>query len=147
MQNELNQIPTTVESLIDFSNKNHMTVNEVIERLYELKREQQKLIVLPSVGVKPTYSSSFDSKQTMEYAKKLEQWEIQSRERKLAEMKRKTVGHIDGLLEQFIKHEADLDSVPEQYRAKLYSYAWERGHSSGYSEVYGCLEDLVAIFN
>lgn len=39
-----------------------------------------------------------------------------------------------------------LKKVPERYRDKLYDYACMQGHSSGYSEVYNYLMDLVEIF-
>lgn len=50
------------------------------------------------------------------------------------------------LLEDLIKEESGLNEIPEQYRAKVYSYAYQQGHSSGYSEVYNYLLDLVGIF-
>lgn len=50
------------------------------------------------------------------------------------------------LLEEMIKDDSGLNDIPEQYRDKLYNYAWEKGHSSGYSEVYNCLCNLVEIF-
>ena len=53
---------------------------------------------------------------------------------------------INEIIVEFIKGEADIDSVPEQYRAKLYSKAWEGGHSSGYVSVYQELCSLVEIF-
>lgn len=51
------------------------------------------------------------------------------------------------ILDDIIREDSGLNDIPEQYRDKVYSYAWERGHSSGYSEVYNCLCDLVEIFN
>ena len=51
------------------------------------------------------------------------------------------------LLIDKIKEDSGLnDIVPKQYRDKVYSYAYEQGHSSGYGEVYGYLVDLVNIF-
>ena len=51
------------------------------------------------------------------------------------------------LLEDKVKEESGLnDIVPEEYRAKVYSYAYQQGHGSGYSEVYNYLLDLVNIF-
>jgi hypothetical protein len=50
------------------------------------------------------------------------------------------------LLENKIKEDSGLNDIPEQYRDKVYSYAYQQGHSSGYSEVYNYLLDLVDIF-
>lgn len=50
------------------------------------------------------------------------------------------------LLEDLIKEDSGLNNIPEQYRDKVYSYAWEQGHSSGYGEVYHYLCNLVNIF-
>lgn len=51
------------------------------------------------------------------------------------------------LLINLVKHDSDLESVPEQYRDKLYNYSYNQGHSSGYSKVYNILCELVDIFN
>lgn len=42
---------------------------------------------------------------------------------------------------------AVASGVPKQYAAKVVSKAWSDGHSSGYSEVLNCLENLIEIFN
>ncbi len=42
--------------------------------------------------------------------------------------------------------ESGLNDIPEQYRDKVYSKAWQDGHSGGYIEVYNELLDLVALF-
>lgn len=49
-------------------------------------------------------------------------------------------------IEDAVKEEAGLDMVPKQYRDKVWSHAWENGHSAGLSEVHGCLVELVEIF-
>ncbi len=55
-------------------------------------------------------------------------------------------GKVNQLIEDFIKSESGLNDIPEQYRAGIWRKAWEDGHSSGYSEVYSQLLDLVEIF-
>lgn len=50
------------------------------------------------------------------------------------------------LLEEKIKDYSGLNDIPEQYRDKVYRYAYSQGHSSGYVEVYQYLCDLVDIF-
>jgi hypothetical protein len=54
---------------------------------------------------------------------------------------------IESVIEEYVKSEAGLDDVPEQYRAKVYSYAYQEGHSSGWSGIYNHLIELVDIFN
>lgn len=55
--------------------------------------------------------------------------------------------HLNIALEDYIKDVAGLYSiVPEQYQQKIWSKAWEMGHSYGYSEVYYKLCDLIEIF-
>ena len=50
-------------------------------------------------------------------------------------------------IEDFIKEEAGLNTIPEQYRSKVYSHAYDAGRSDGFDEVYQKLIDLVDIFN
>jgi len=54
---------------------------------------------------------------------------------------------INDVIIEYIKSESGLGKVPEQYRDKLYRIAYERGHSSGFYEVYQELCELVDIFN
>lgn len=60
---------------------------------------------------------------------------------------RKEGSRLFDLLEEKIKEDSGLNDIPEQYRNKVYSYAWEQGHSSGFGEVYNYLCSLVNIFN
>lgn len=54
---------------------------------------------------------------------------------------------VNALIEEYIRDSSGLnDIVPEEYRAKTYSVAYDLGHSSGYSEVRNYLYDLVNIF-
>ncbi len=50
------------------------------------------------------------------------------------------------ILDDIIREDSGLNGIPEQYRDKVYSYAYENGHSSGYIEIYNYLLDLVEIF-
>jgi hypothetical protein len=58
----------------------------------------------------------------------------------------KRKGDIEHMVADLIKSESGLDSIPEKYRDKIWSIAWEEGHSSGYHEVYQWLCKLVEIF-
>jgi hypothetical protein len=53
---------------------------------------------------------------------------------------------VYALIENLIREESGLNFIPEQYRDRVYAHAWQTGHSSGYSEVYNHLCELVDIF-
>jgi len=83
-----------------------------------------------------------------EYADKLEQWEIEMEEYKVQENLCKIHNlKVESLILNFIKNEAGLNNIPDQYRNKVFSKAWSDGHSSGYYEVYQELCELVEIFD
>ena len=82
-----------------------------------------------------------------DYTKKVEQYNIDLAEYKIEnEIYESESRRLWDLLEEKIKEDSGLNTIPEQYRDKVYSYAYQRGHSSGYGEVYGYLCDLVNIF-
>lgn len=49
-------------------------------------------------------------------------------------------------IEDFIRKESGLTEIPKQYQDKVYSYAYQQGHSYGYCEVFNILLNLVEIF-
>jgi len=55
-------------------------------------------------------------------------------------------GEVEHEITDLINRESGLLNIPEQYRAKIWSIAWEEGHSAGYHEVYQWLCRLVEIF-
>lgn len=55
--------------------------------------------------------------------------------------------NLYNLLEEYIKDVSGLNSIPAQYQDKVYSHAWEDGHSDGYYSVYQKLVELIKIFN
>jgi hypothetical protein len=149
MISTFDKIPATIEELIEIKEKNYLSASEVIVRLYELKREASQKVEIPPYKSKPKSPDKMStSKEIREYANELEEWEKYDKERNKAIKKSERAGsNVPELLEDFIKIESGLTTkVPEKYRDKVYSYAWERGHSCGYSEVYIHLCDLVNIF-
>ena len=54
---------------------------------------------------------------------------------------------INALIIEFIIVESGLDKIPEQYRDKVYSKAYENGHGCGFYEIYLELCSLVSIFS
>lgn len=54
---------------------------------------------------------------------------------------------LNNLLDEFIKVKSELnDIVPEEYRDKVYSYAYNQSHSEGHTGIYNTLCELVNIF-
>lgn len=51
------------------------------------------------------------------------------------------------ILEDKVREDSGLNDIPEQYRDKVFRYAWSERHFSGYYEVYNRLCDLTDIFN
>lgn len=81
------------------------------------------------------------------YTKKVEQYNTDLAEYKIKDRIYETESRrLWNLLEEKIKEESGLNTIHEQYRDKVYSYAYQQGHGSGYSEVYNYLLDLVNIF-
>lgn len=55
-------------------------------------------------------------------------------------------GEIEHMVADLIKSESGLNSIPEQYRKKVWEFAWEEAHGNGYYEVYLYLQRLVEVF-
>jgi len=83
-----------------------------------------------------------------EYAKELEEYELAQVEYETNSQIRGTqVREMYVILEDYLKDEAGLYTiVPKANQNKVWAYAWQQGHSSGYSEVYSYLVDLVELF-
>ena len=54
----------------------------------------------------------------------------------------------EGEIYELVKHDMleDVGLLNHPKANKIWSYAWEQGHSSGYSEVYNVLLDLTELF-
>lgn len=57
------------------------------------------------------------------------------------------VNEINEVIIDFIKEESGLNTIPEQYRDKVYSKAYENGHGNGFYEIYLELCSLIDIFS
>ena len=83
----------------------------------------------------------------MEYANNLSEYEKLKKDEDDAYAKANVHNNaVDEIIEQWMKEKSGLNDIPEQYRAKVYSLAYQNGHSSGYSEIFGQLTELVDIF-
>jgi hypothetical protein len=102
----------------------------------------------PSQPRKPFLKNNANSTEVLEYAELLKNWEIDNGNHKVnVENYRKNINQINEVIVEFIKDESGLNSIPEQYREKVYAKAWSDGHSNGYHEVYSELVSLVELFD
>jgi hypothetical protein len=101
----------------------------------------------PQRPPKPILSAKHTVDEAEKYVEDFKKFEVvkQKYETQMAEYRNRT-NEINNVIVDFIKDEAGLDAVPKQYQDKLYSKAYEEGHSSGYYEVYLKLNSLIEIF-
>ena len=109
------------------------------------------LSILHSKEVRPIrpilHTNTPNKEELEEYNSKLDVYTKESAEyEKSVNAYKEEFVRLYGLLEDMIKEDSGLNTIPEQYRDKVYSYAYQQGHSSGYGEVYNYLLDLVDIF-
>lgn len=141
-------IPNSVEELVKIKNDNYLNAFEVINRLYELKREEREKAEIPPYKSKPKNNNAKTPAELRALADEIEEWERYEKKRNAAIRKSdRDEANISELIEEFVKVDSGLTTVvPEKYRDKIYRIAWDRGHSSGYSEVYNYLIELVEVF-
>jgi hypothetical protein len=65
-------------------------------------------------------------------------------EEKAKQVTRELASIENNFMDAALREKADLDDVPEKYRAKVFSVAYNRGDS--YCEIYDNLKELVEIF-
>ena len=101
----------------------------------------------PEKPKKPVLLTGATSDDVRKYADAFDEFQV-----KFAEFEAKRVEYyqrkseVEASVVEFIKDEAGFNSIPEQYRAKIWTLAWSEGHSAGYHEVYDWLCRLVEIF-
>lgn len=97
---------------------------------------------------KPILASKHTAVEVKEYAKNLEQYDIDLAEYSVKEKADNEVRiALNEVLEDYIKDMSGLyDIVPKANQNKVWAYAWQQGHSSGYSEIYNYLQELVELF-
>lgn len=101
----------------------------------------------PKIPIKPILSPDHTSTNLEEYIEALRQYDKEkiTYNEKLKTYKERQ-RNINDVITNYIKEEAGLDIIPEQYRDKIYQKAYDDGHSSGYYEIYINLCELVDIF-
>lgn len=153
MTTTFDTIPKTAKELLKIAEDNYLDVHEVLSRVRELEMEARNKVIIPEYKSKPSTSKFYKnsnspkSKEIRAYADVIEEHEKYNRRRELATKKqREGVPRTEDILEGFIREKSGLNGIPKQYRDKVYRFAWDKGHSSGYSEVYYYLQELVEIF-
>lgn len=102
----------------------------------------------PRLPTKPVLLVKHTSEDVGKYQKDLHEYEKAYDNHKIEKERFYTnKSKIEDAIVEFIKQEAGLDTIPEQYRDKVYTKAYEDGHSSGYYEVYLKLDSLIEIFD
>ncbi len=123
-----------------------------IEELSVYQAEKQIMEYLdplyPKLPKKPILLSRTPTQDNIEkYTKGVEQYELELNEYRIKNsVFKEESARLYSLLVEKVKEDSGLNDIPEQYRDKVYSYAYEQGHGSGYSEVYHYLHNLVEIF-
>jgi len=118
--------------------------NGDFNKAVEYLRNQTFTIEHPKKPVLPAKPKPEDY---IEHGKALQEYEpkLEVYNQKLTEYK-KFIGVLEGKLIDWICQDAGLNNIPEKYRSKVFSYAWERNHSYGYHDVRSALCELVDIF-
>jgi hypothetical protein len=130
----------TTEELI----KEFRSLNDALDWRKEQLPEYPTAPKKPS---QPKYNAT--SEEFMQYATDLKTYEedmvVFRQER---DKYRELECDADEVVQKFMWSFSGLDSiVPEKYRSKVWSLAYENGHSGGYHDVMGQLNDLVDIFD
>lgn len=99
----------------------------------------------PSRPTKPILDKNANSKIATQFVKDLEKYESDMIEyQKKQDEYREESFRIKELFKKDALEDSGLSEHPN--RNKIFNYAWEKGHSSGYSEVYYELMNLAELF-
>ncbi len=117
----------------------------VYEAIEYVRKLEPDYISRPS---KPFLKINATSSEVKQYAVELENYELSLVEYTAnKQIRDKEVRQLYDVLENYIKEESGFyEYIPKDKQDKVWSYAWQQGHSSGYSEVYNYLLDLVELF-
>lgn len=101
----------------------------------------------PKQPAKPFLKNGHTTQDVLDYATKLSEYEkVMEVYHKEKEQYKEACNVINNAIVEYIKQSSGLYNIPEKYQSKVYSLAYENGHSDGYYSVYYKLCDLVDIF-
>ncbi len=101
----------------------------------------------PKRPIKPMLKKDASSNEVFEYGEQLKNWELGLViYKEQVETYNVNKNEIDSIIKEFIMDVAGISIVPQQYRNKVYSKAYDNGHSSGFYEIYLELNSLIEIF-
>ena len=108
----------------------------------DFKKYENK-VPYPKKPVKPRLNSNTPSvHEIKKYQDDRDAFDIQETDFKLARKKwEEEISHLHDLFKQDLFDELGLENHP--LKDKIFSYAWEKGHSGGFNDVYCVAEDLV----
>lgn len=119
------------------------SVNDVIAKYRSWQRSY------PDKPNKPLLSNTHTSAQAVDYVKKLQSYEDDMTIYK--QELNKVTSYNNNLMDHVIlmmKCEAGLEysELPRWQKDRIWTYAWQKGHSGGLGDVYGLLLDLMELF-
>jgi hypothetical protein len=116
-------------------------------RLLEQYLRNRYMVENPVKPSRPVLQKDATSDDALKYAELLKRFESDS-EVFMSELKvyKDKCQLIDKQIVDLIYDISGLNNIPEQYRDKVYNYAYQAGHAYGYQEIYSKLQDLVEIF-
>lgn len=118
------------------------TINGAIEFAKEF------YLPYPTAPRVPHLSDKRNLLEVQKYAVNLQEYnQLKLEYEKQQELYKSRSNVVNNLIEEYIKEQAGLNSIPEQYRDKVYSKAYSDGHSEGFYSVYSQLCELVELFN
>jgi hypothetical protein len=101
----------------------------------------------PDKPKKPTLNKDANSKEVLEYAELLKNWEVDFENySNQYEIYNDNRSKVNELLKDFIMDQAGIEIVPEKYREKIYSKAIENSNSLDHFEIYTNIYNLIEIF-
>lgn len=102
----------------------------------------------PNKPKKPFLGKDHTSKDATEYSKLLSEYEADMVTYRTEKHAYSTeVNKLDNVFEDYMKEISGFYNLPEKMQEKIWRKAWEDGHSSGYTEVYYHLRELVNLFD
>lgn len=144
LEKEIEGFLKVCNNFCEFEEKVRKERNEITKRINSINNELRL-----RTRVKPILKDNHTSKDVEEYLKLLKEYESNDYDSSIKEIYnlRELIQFLDDTLMREAENFSDFYTiVPVKYQNKVKSLAWERGHSSGYSEYYNQLCSLVEIF-